>query len=137
MSDVEQLAYLSRATVPMDALQNIAEILAVSQRNNWRDGVTGALAFSDGRFLQVVEGRPESIERLLKRVSDDPRHTEVEVVMRRRVPDRTFADWSMAMPRLSPQTAPLMKAAVEQATDDPAQAVVMLRRLTEIDAIHS
>jgi hypothetical protein len=137
MSEFEQLAYLSRATVPMDALQNIAEILAVSQRNNWRDGVTGALAFSDGRFLQVVEGRPESIERLLKRVSDDPRHVEIEVVMRRRVADRDFTDWSMAMPRISPETAPMMKDAVEKAAEDPAAAVLMLRRLTEIDAIHS
>ena len=137
MPQFEQLVYVSRATVPMDALQNIAEILGVSQRNNWRDGVTGALAFSDGRFLQVVEGRTGAIDGLFRRISADPRHDEVEVVLRRSVDERFFPDWSMAVPRISPENEPLMREAVGEARRDPDQALRTLKRLTELDAIHS
>jgi len=137
MSQLEQLAYVSRATVPMDALVHIAEILAASQRNNWRDGITGALAYADGEFLQVVEGSPEAVKRLLARVSADARHADLEIVSRETAAQRQFPDWSMAMPRLSPESEPLMREAVRAARSDPRKAVADLRRLTEIDALHT
>ncbi|HEV7227478.1 BLUF domain-containing protein [Brevundimonas sp.] len=137
MSQLERLAYVSRATVPMDALLNIAEILAASQRNNWRDGITGALAYADGEFLQVVEGPQEAVNRLLARVSADARHEDLKVVSREIAAQRQFPDWSMAMPRLSPDSEPLMRAAVQVARSDPGKAVADLRRLTEIDALHA
>lgn len=137
MTQFEQVIYVSRATVPMDSLQNISEILGISQRNNWRDGVTGALAFSDGRFLQVVEGRVGAIEGLLRRISADPRHNDVAVVQRRTVDARFFPDWSMAVPRISPENAPVMRRAIDQAATDPDGAMRTLKHLTEIDAIHS
>ena len=137
MSELCQVAYVSRATAPMDHLLNIAEILAVSQRNNWRDGITGALVYADGRFFQTVEGRPESIERLLARVGGDPRHAGVEIVLRRQVPERGFADWSMAAPRITPEAEPLMRDTVDAAARDPEKAVELLKHLTEVDAIHT
>ncbi|WP_125255390.1 BLUF domain-containing protein [Brevundimonas fluminis] len=137
MPELCQVAYVSRATAPMDHLLTIAEILAVSQRNNWRDGITGALVYADGRFFQTVEGRPESIERLLGRVGADPRHADLEVVLRRQVAERGFSDWSMAVPRVTPEAEPLMRDAVETATRDPATAIELLRRLAEVDAIHT
>lgn len=137
MSELCQIAYVSRATAPMDLVQNIAGILGVSQRNNWRDGITGALVYADGRFVQVVEGRPGSVERLLARVAADPRHADVEVVLRRPLAERGFADWSMAMPRITPDAEPLMREAVDAATTDPVKAVALLRRLVDVDAIHS
>ncbi|MBU1324363.1 MAG: BLUF domain-containing protein [Alphaproteobacteria bacterium] len=129
MAGLRQIVYLSRAAGPMDRLQDIAEILGASRQNNWRDGVTGALVFADGRFLQVVEGRPETVERLLARVSADPRHLGVEVVLRREIAARDFADWSMAMPRVDPEVEPLMREAVATAATDPVAAVALLRRL--------
>ncbi len=137
MSELEQLAYRSRALLPMDGLLNIADILASCQRNNWRDGITGALAYSDGLFFQVVEGQPDAVARLMRRVSMDPRHDGVEVVLRRPLQDRMFGDWSMAMPRISPVTAPLMRRAVEASAVDPDLAVTTLLDLTAIDALHS
>ncbi len=134
MSGLRQIAYISHATRPMDHLRNIAEILGESQTNNWRDGVTGALVFADGRFLQVIEGRPETVERLLTRVSADPRHTGVEVVLRRPVESRGFADWSMVVPRITPEAEPLMRQAVDLAVPDPVRAIDVLRRLAEMDA---
>lgn len=137
MPSLEQLAYVSRACVPMDSLQHIAEILAASQRNNWRDRITGALAFSDGRFFQLVEGEPQALDRLMRRVGADARHQDIQVVLRRPVQARVFGDWAMAVPRVSPKTAPLMRDVVRTGQTDPEAAIGVLRRLTEIDAIHS
>ncbi len=40
---LERIVYCSTATVKTDSLLAIADILAVSRRNNERDGLTGAL----------------------------------------------------------------------------------------------
>ncbi|MCZ8193439.1 BLUF domain-containing protein [Brevundimonas sp.] len=137
MPALEQIAYVSRARVEMDSLLAVAELLAASQRNNWRDEITGALAYSDGRFFQVVEGRAEAVERLMRRVEADPRHAGVKVVLRRPIEERAFPDWAMAVPRVSPETAPLMAETLTLADAQPDAAIATLRRLTEIDAIHS
>lgn len=55
---IERIAYYSRSQVSMDSLLLIADILAVSQRNNRRDNITGALLYNEGVFFQVVEGAP-------------------------------------------------------------------------------
>ncbi|MFN9249787.1 MAG: BLUF domain-containing protein [Brevundimonas sp.] len=137
MPALEQIAYVSRARVEMSSLQAVAELLAASQRNNWRDEITGALAYSDGRFFPVVEGRTDAVDRLMRRVEADPRHAGLTVVLRRPIDARAFSDWAMAVPRLSPETAPLMAETLTLADAQPDAAIATLRRLTEIDAIHS
>ncbi|MFC0633654.1 BLUF domain-containing protein [Brevundimonas balnearis] len=137
MPALEQLAYISRSEVEMESLQAVAELLAASQRNNWRDQITGALAYSDGRFFQVVEGRSDAIDRLMRRVQADPRHSDISVVLRRPLESRVFPDWAMAVPRVSPDAAPLMAEILELAEDNPLGAITTLKHLTDVDAIHS
>ena len=58
-----QLTYASRTSktlVPTD----LAAILAASQRNNARVGVTGALCLANGIFLQQLEGDRSSVSQL-------------------------------------------------------------------------
>ncbi len=126
---LERLAYRSRATVSMDSLLVIADILAVSQRNNRRDGITGALTYSDGVFFQVVEGYPEDLDRLLRRLAEDPRHSEITIVHRVPVAGRLFGEWSMTAPRISPDGAAAMKRAVEASETTPSVAIETLRRM--------
>ncbi len=126
---LERLAYRSRATVSVDSLLLIADILAVSQRNNRRDGISGALTYSDGVFFQVVEGYPEDLDRLLRRLADDPRHSGITVVHRAPVAGRLFGEWSMTAPRIAPDLAPAMAKAIEQSDSAPSLAIETLRRL--------
>jgi hypothetical protein len=92
---VRQVIYISTATAqagPADA----SAILAVSQRNNGRDGLTGLL-YSDGkRFLQALEGEDAVLSRALARIEKDPRHRAIVILSDRDVPSREFGDWSMA-----------------------------------------
>lgn len=134
---LERIAYSSIATIPLDSLLVIADILAVSQRNNARDRLTGALVYSEGRFFQVIEGETVDVDRLMKRVAVDPRHADINVVSRTFVDERMFSDWSMSAPRISPEMAPLLKKAVDESQNSPAAAIELVLQISIKDGIHS
>lgn len=128
---LERLVYCSQATVPTDALLVIAEILAVSQRNNDRDGLTGALAINDGWFLQVIEGPTETLDRLLRRLEADPRHKAIEILQREPITDRLFDSWSMASARITPRLRADLVALVNDCRTSPQAAIIALVQLVE------
>lgn len=122
---LEQVVYESRATGRTDSLLNMATILAQSQRNNARDGLTGVLAAHDGRFIQVLEGPGPDIDRLLQRLTDDPRHSDVTVVDRRPIESRSFGDWTMANARFRADQTEALEAVL--AARSPEATVAMLK----------
>ena len=132
---LERLAYCSRASGSVDSLLLISDILAASQRNNRRDGITGALTYSDGVFFQVVEGSPHDLDRLLRRLAQDPRHGEIKIVQRFPVSGRLFGEWAMTTPRISPEQAPAMRRAVDACESAPTIAVETLRGLVAAHAV--
>ena len=73
-----------------------ADILAVSCRNNGRDGVSGLLYADSKRFLQALEGPVGAVEAAYARIAADPRHRAVVVLSRRTVETREFGRWEMA-----------------------------------------
>lgn len=58
-------------------LQSLAEILGVSDANNRRDRLTGVLLHHDSRFLQAIEGGRGDLDRLIRKLKADPRHTNL------------------------------------------------------------
>ena len=59
---------------------SIAQILGVSGRNNRRDRVSGCLMFHQGHILQALEGHRVDLDRLMRRIIADPRHTGLRVL---------------------------------------------------------
>jgi hypothetical protein len=106
---MERLVYTSRARNDADSLLMQVDILATSQRNNARDGLTGALLVHDGRFLQVLEGAAQDLDRLLARLDKDGRHDEVRIVERGPIQARRFDGWAMASTRVTPALAMLLE----------------------------
>lgn len=90
-----QLAYISTARQPLDAVQ-IEAILAASRRNNGRLGLTGLLVSGGRRFLQVLEGDPAALLDTYARIIADPRHFAVVELVRRPIERREFGTWAMA-----------------------------------------
>lgn len=88
------LAYASNALVPVHSA-DMLDIARASLRNNARLGVTGALFFDGRQFYQVLEGDDTIIACLYDTIRADPRHTDVQLVYYRKLPERRFADWSM------------------------------------------
>jgi len=113
-----RLMYASRAAASVDQEELVA-ILRKSKANNPALGVTRVLCFSEGVFLQVLEGGRSAVNRLYNRIASDSRHSQVELLSYAEIGERRFAGWSMGqvdMGRLNP--ALLLKYS-ERATLDP------------------
>ncbi|MCB1473395.1 MAG: BLUF domain-containing protein [Rhodobiaceae bacterium] len=99
MSNLERVIYRSRATLLPDAeviggaIDDIAE---AARANNARDAITGVLVYSDGVFMQVLEGRPPALDATLARIGKDRRHKDLHVLRRETVSGRMFPDTPLA-----------------------------------------
>lgn len=92
---MRQILYISTAATGLRTGE-ADTILATSQRNNTRDGITGLLYFDGKRFLQALEGDSMALEQTLTRIERDARHRAIVILSDREVAEREFGDWSMA-----------------------------------------
>ena len=90
---MRQLLYASNThrDVPEAVLE---DILAKSRTNNAACGVTGVLLYSEGGFMQVLEGEDAAVAQTYARIRVDKRHWNAMVLLDRAAP-RAFGDWSM------------------------------------------
>ncbi|MDQ3124176.1 MAG: BLUF domain-containing protein [Pseudomonadota bacterium] len=71
---------------------SIAQIVGVSDRNNRRDRVSGCLMFHQGHILQALEGERADLDRLMRRIIADPRHTGVRILSDMPIPERRLEE---------------------------------------------
>jgi len=74
----------------------IDEILANARQRNAKVNVTGALLFTEGRFVQALEGDRNEVRATYDRIEADPRHSNVEILSSQFSERRRFKLWSMA-----------------------------------------
>jgi hypothetical protein len=90
--------YVSESKVALDvpgALSALRNVLAVSQKNNRAEDITGFLIFDGNCFIQILEGPRDRIWATFERIKKDPRHKGVTLVQSREVMTRSFPEWSM------------------------------------------
>ena len=100
MTELVRIVYISRAqfkpTPAEDGVDvNVAQILAVSRRNNQRSGVVGMLHYGDGCFIQCLEGERSKITGLYRRLRRDGRHHDLKLLVHEPIRRLSFPDWSM------------------------------------------
>ncbi|MDH4060817.1 MAG: BLUF domain-containing protein [Aquincola sp.] len=113
-----RLMYTSRAVPAVDQEELIA-ILKKSKANNARSGVTGALCFSEGIFIQVLEGGRNAVSKLYNRIAADSRHADVVLLSYDEIEERRFAGWSMGQVNMSRLNPALLLKYSECAKLDP------------------
>ena len=121
--------YCSHATLPLDQPIHLAEILGASSRNNKYDGITGALVLTDGIFIQVIEGPPGAVDRLMVRLQADKRHRDLTVLGEEVDSRRMFNEWLMETPALRPDHKAALTALTgqcEKRYDDALQLMLEL-----------
>lgn len=91
-----QSVYVSRATRPFSRpeLQFLAN---KASENNGRLEITGLLVYLGGNFLQILEGRPERLDRLMEFIFRDQRHKDFRVLHVERIGQRSFTGWHMGI----------------------------------------
>ena len=113
-----RLMYCSRAAPGVDG-EELTLLLRQSRSHNAEAGITGMLCFSEGLFIQVIEGGRSAVNQLYQRILADARHTEVVLLVYDEVSQRRFAGWTMGQVNMARiNTAMLLKYS-ERPTLDP------------------
>ena len=94
--DLVSLSYVSDATEEFGILA-LMQLVDKASRRNKSLNVTGVLSFDNGRFGQIIEGKPKDVELLWEAIQRDPRHTNVVSLGMKRINSRRFANWSMCL----------------------------------------
>ena len=78
------------------AVREAAFAIAEKARaRNARDGVTGALMFVGGAFVQVLEGDTPAVEAVFESICRDTRHRRLLLHDFSAIEERLFASWDM------------------------------------------
>lgn len=77
------------------------ELLLQARRDNERLGVTGMLLYSEGSFIQVLEGEKETVMTMYDKILRDPRHRNPIKLMEGSLSQRNFPDWTMGFRKVS------------------------------------
>jgi Sensors of blue-light using FAD len=92
--DIFSLLYLSEGSIPFSK-KDLRELLTKARENNTSLGITGMLVFKDGNFLQVLEGKKETVLALYEKIAQDTRHIRLMTLFQGVSSQRDFPDWSM------------------------------------------
>ena len=146
MSKLRQLIYISRATRVLTD-EEAEALVNRAASNNRKQGITGALLYLQGAFIQVLEGEADAISGLLDRLKRDTRHRDLRLLQDVEVQDRQFKNWSMGMVQTptadKPEVLRELSALDELGVPDDSsgadmplcQTFMMMQRLYETDKV--
>ena len=100
---IKRISYISKFARPFtrDEITQLAEDAA---ERNHPMGITGMLMSSGDIFYQILEGPPDTVDRLFQKITTDTRHTDVLVLgIQEDVEDRQFPSWGMKRVNLDEQ----------------------------------
>lgn len=92
---VYKLVYLSHATPVFKGNSDLKQILVTSRENNNKVDVSGLLLYTNGLFIQLLEGNENEVTKTYNRIVKDPRHSDAVVVAKKIEENRSFESWSM------------------------------------------
>jgi hypothetical protein len=73
----------------------IDQLLERSKQNNATRGITGAMIYANGYFMQLIEGPQIAVDALYSVIEADPRHEVLSLLNDQEIEDRHFSDWAM------------------------------------------
>lgn len=90
-----QIVYYSTATQAFSE-QDLIDLLNYANNYNKPLGISGCLVYSDGKFIQLLEGERDAVLKLFEKIKQDPRHSNVTVTVEMTVNQKLFPGWGMA-----------------------------------------
>ncbi len=92
-NEIKHLIYTSEPIKFDD--YNISNILKSSQKNNEKDGITGALIFREDIYLQFLEGPENKVDQAFHKIKSDKRHKNVLKIKEDITDRKLFTSWAM------------------------------------------
>jgi hypothetical protein len=81
--------------------EDLDDFLVNIRQKNKEYGITGLLLYNNGSFIQVIEGKKETIQNLFSVIKNDSRHNNVVMLHEEQIKQRDFPDWCMGYKKLS------------------------------------
>lgn len=91
---MKSLVYMSSVVTVMTP-KELGLIFDVSRERNAKNDITGVLIYSDGSFLQVLEGPVSNVDDIFKSIKADSRNKDVVLMNEEVGLKREFKAWSM------------------------------------------
>jgi hypothetical protein len=120
---LSKLVYRSRAVHPMSSV-DVHNLTLAAQARNRAESITGLVLYDEGSFFQWLEGPAEGLGRVIRSISNDPRHTDIQVLDDRSAKKRMFTDWSLKLAATGDAAPPLRPDVIEP----PARIIAELRQ---------
>lgn len=90
------IAYSSHSLIADENLEKeLNNIRNTGQSNNLENGITGALFYKGGTFLQILEGQKQPLQELMNSIKKDKRHQDVTYLVDHAIETRSLNAWSM------------------------------------------
>ena len=124
-----QIVYSSHSTVPMQS-DDLEDLLERARARNAQLGISGALVYTDGVFLQILEGERAPVEALMAGIRKDVRHENVEILREGDIASARFSHWKMAYVAATPEQVARWAGVGESDESDDA-TVANLRRTAQ------
>ena len=80
---------------PALTMPGLVQILKASRRNNQRSGLSGLLVYTQGQFLQVLEGVDHCVDETFSRIAADDRHSACKIIQETQIFEPDFGQWLM------------------------------------------
>lgn len=117
--------YTSVQTHPMPEAE-VAQLVRHSRESNARHNLTGVLLHVGATFFQVLEGQPEDIDELYRKIQIDTRHHNITRIIFEPIARRYFADSNMSLLTMAPdELASVLEA------HEAAETELLLAQLDE------
>lgn len=113
-----RLIYSSKAKENITP-QDLRDILDVSEKNNIERGISGFLCYSNGVFLQVLEGDCDELNQLYHYIVTDNRHHSPRIIECVPMVVRQFEAWSMQAISLNDLATEQVKSIVLKHSGSP------------------
>lgn len=84
--------YMSKAKIDEVDVRALVEKARI---NNISYNLTGFLLYSNGHFMQYLEGSEEKVTHLIDKITNDNRHFDMRIITNGWVTARLFPEWSM------------------------------------------
>jgi len=118
----------------------LLNLLQTARKKNFAHNVTGMLLYSEGTFIQALEGETEDLYKIYNAIQLDSRHRNIVLMITGMVEERIFPKWSMAFASVN---AGLLKnvegflnpANKNDIADNNHTAVIMLKTFAETNGL--
>lgn len=86
------ICYVSTASKDI-SMQEINNLLEQSKKENSGRNIKGLLLYSEGNFLQILEGEKKQVLQLYGKITEDPRHHTIIQILGREIKQGSFDDY--------------------------------------------